>query len=66
MAELREGVQRITETPLAYPVVSGGIRRYLLKRFRYAIIYEPTGDHLMIWAVMHLHRDPNYWKNRLR
>ena len=42
------------------------IRRRLISRFPYAILYSDEGEILYILAVMHLRRDPNYWKSRLR
>ena len=45
--------------------IEPGIRRYLLKRFPYAIVYVIRKDRVRIVAVMHLHRKPGYWKERL-
>lgn len=27
--------------------------------------FHPDADGIVVLAVMHLHRDPNYWKHRL-
>ena len=40
-------------------------RRYLAQRFPYAIVYLEEPDRIWIVAVMHLHRQPGYWHERL-
>ena len=42
-----------------------GIRRFFVRRFPYAVIYRPTSTVIQNIAVMHLRRDPDYWKNRM-
>jgi len=43
----------------------GDIRRCLTNRFPYGILYSIESDRIFILAVMHLHRDPDYWKHRM-
>lgn len=40
------------------------MRRALVSRFPYGIIYSEGKGELFIVAVMHLHRDPDYLKDR--
>lgn len=40
------------------------IRRCLLKRFPYAIVFEVRKDELVVLAVAHASRKPNYWRRR--
>ncbi len=40
------------------------IRRSLVKRFPYGILYSEEESGIYIIAVMHLHRFPDYWKHR--
>jgi hypothetical protein len=42
------------------------IRRYLVRVFPYAILYSVEDDYVLIIAVMHLSREPGYWKDRLK
>ena len=42
------------------------IRRCQIRRFPYGIIYAIDEEVLFILAVMHLHRDPECWKDRLK
>jgi plasmid stabilization system protein ParE len=42
------------------------LRRCLLRNFPYAIIYEVGESRILILAVAHVRRRPNYWRERLR
>ena len=57
-------IQNIVTYPNAWPVVEDGIRRCLVNRFPYGVIYSIEGKEALILAVMHLRRHPGYWKNR--
>ena len=62
-------VQRAYERLLAHPA-SGApfgrlLRRVLLPKFPYGLLYRVEPDHIYIVAVMHLHRRPAYWRSRL-
>ena len=63
--EVRKAISRITDFPEAWPSVSLGARRCLVNRFPYGIIYQIRDDKILILAVMHLSRKPDYWRNRL-
>lgn len=57
-------VQRIREFPKAWASIGGRIRRCQLQRFPYGLVYEPTVNEIVIIAVAHLHRRPEYWRSR--
>ena len=40
-------------------------RRHFTDRFPYGVIYLVEPDHIRIVAVMHLHREPGYWRKRV-
>ncbi len=40
-------------------------RRHFSDVFPYAVIYLEEEDHLWIVALMHMKREPGYWKGRL-
>lgn len=62
--EVYRGIQSIIEHPQTWPVLDGEIHRRLIGRFPYAILYSDEGQTIYILAVMHLRREPNYWKKR--
>jgi plasmid stabilization system protein ParE len=65
LAEIKEGLQQILASPQTYPVIGGGVRRYLIRRFPYGILYRWEGDEISVFAIMHMRREPDYWKPRL-
>ena len=42
------------------------IRRRLMQRFPYGVVYEVETENISVIAIMHLQRRPGYWKRRLR
>ena len=64
-AEIQTAEDALMLHPAAWSSVGGGFRRKLLLRFPYAVVYhQPAPDWLEIVAVMHLHRQPDYWRKR--
>jgi len=63
--EVCAALGRIADHPNAWPVLEGDLRRCLRNRFPYGLIYSIEPDSIFILAVMHLHRDPDYWRQRL-
>ena len=54
----------ILEHPKASPIVTGAIRRRLLRRFPYGLLYRIRPEQIRILAVMNLKRRPGYWVGR--
>jgi plasmid stabilization system protein ParE len=54
----------IQRHPLAYPIVFGRLRRAVLRRFPYSVIYDLSGDEILIVACIHGRRDPKRWQDR--
>ncbi len=57
-------VARICDAPESFREFRPGIRQATVPRFPFAILYaiEPSG--ILIVAVRHLSRDPDYWSHR--
>ncbi|MGV3533610.1 MAG: type II toxin-antitoxin system RelE/ParE family toxin [Chthoniobacteraceae bacterium] len=64
LVEAEAGISMILDAPFRWRVVHGKFRRYLLKRFPYAIIYTVKDDEVYVIAFMHLSRKPDYWLGR--
>ena len=62
--DVRDALKRLRHWPLAAPVEHGEIRRMILRRFPYKLLYSVETDGVYIIAVAHLHRAPNYWSTR--
>lgn len=65
VAEMDRQIERIRENPAQYPVVSADVRRVLLQRFPYALLYRETAESVVVIACFHARRDPKVWRRRL-
>lgn len=64
--EVYVGIQNALDYPTLWPELDVDVRRCLVHRFPYGVLYSIEPDGIFILAIMHLHRDPDYWKYRLR
>ena len=58
-------LQDIALHPNRFPIIKFNIRRRLIHRFPYAVLYRVCDEETVVLAVMHLRRQPNYWLNRI-
>jgi hypothetical protein len=62
--EVHKTIQRILQFPTAWQTLDENIRRCLINRFPFGVIYYQRNDEIIILAIMQLQRKPNYWKER--
>ena len=67
--ELERMLAEVSERPESFPKLetlpeSEPYRRARLKTFRYAVVFERLADEVLVVAVAHTSRQPNYWLNR--
>ena len=66
VAQVEHGINQILLFPETWAEIEPDIRRYLIKRFPFAIFYTiETNDTILIHAIMHLSRKPGFWKDRI-
>lgn len=58
-------VARICEMPRQFPEITSGCRRGLLPRFPWGVYFSLESNRVVIHAVLHLHRNPAHWRERL-
>jgi len=58
-------IDRIKQFPQGWQTFYEDARRCPVRRFPYGIIYVQEKDLILILAIAHLHRDPDYWIDRL-
>lgn len=63
--EIEAAIARAWNYPDLWMEIGGGIRRCLVRRFPFAILYSKEADSLFIHAIMHTKRTPGYWLGRL-
>lgn len=61
---VQDALNRIALNPTLYPIVDPAVRRCLTRTFPFGVVFLVKPDMIVIMAVMHLHRDPDYWKSR--
>jgi len=64
-SEVYGTIERVKDFPLAWQKMTSKTRRCLTNRFPFGVIYFIKDDVLIIVAVMHLSKKPNYWKERV-
>lgn len=60
-----EAIRILESFPEIGEEVRPDIRKILLRRFPYKLIYAIQGDAIYIIAVAHGHREPDYWTERM-
>ena len=65
LEEVEQTVASILTHPTSGPVISQNIRRRIVRRFPFGVLYAVQGDQIVIVAVAHLKRRPHYWKGRI-
>ena len=70
LVELRRALDRIRRDPHGATLLESytgpyQIRRLLLKRFAYLVIYTDLADETLLVAATHARREPFYWLYRL-
>lgn len=58
LAELDQVLEFIEVFPAASPKVHGQVRRALLRRFPFGVLYRKSNGEIVVAAVMDLRRDP--------
>jgi len=66
LVEILATVERIRRFPDGWHPMAPGLRRCLMRRFPYGLIYGREGPDIVIVAVAHTRRRPEYWRDRLR
>lgn len=61
-----EAINAAAQLPMRFPDVHRGVRRVLVKRFPYGVYFRVEQEQLIVFAIMHLHRDPARWQQRDR
>ena len=58
-------VTEIAEEPTIWMEIYQGIRRRLIRRFPYSILYSICDSEIVVVAIMHQKQKPNYWIGRI-
>ncbi|NOZ00289.1 MAG: type II toxin-antitoxin system RelE/ParE family toxin [Deltaproteobacteria bacterium] len=62
--DIAKAIDVISEGPFRWPETSQGVRRYVLRRFPFLIVYKVVDSLIYVIAVAHGRRLPGYWRDR--
>jgi hypothetical protein len=62
--KVESAVADIAASPERWPIIQPNIRRRLVHRFPYGLLYRVDPEEIVVLAFSHLHRRPNYWIGR--
>jgi toxin ParE1/3/4 len=62
---LDRALNLVVKTPARWPLGERATRKFVLRRFPFAVIYRETEKAIQVVAVAHGHRRPGYWEERL-
>jgi plasmid stabilization system protein ParE len=63
--ELDAAIKRIAFMPLAWTKIGADCRRCRMKVFPYSVVYLVEEGQIILVALAHAHRTPQYWLPRL-
>lgn len=64
--EVEHAVQSIATSPQTWPILQGDLRRRLIRRFPYGVLYRIEPEEIIIVAISHLRKKPGYWNKRIK
>ena len=64
-AEIADVENRLLQHPGSGAPFGEGTRRAILRSFPYSVIYHVAAEEVLIVAVAHQRRRPDFWKGRL-
>ena len=64
--EVKRALRNLIKFPDMGSIEKADIRRCILHKFPYKILYSNEGELLYIITIAHMHREPNYWINRTK
>jgi toxin ParE1/3/4 len=63
-AEVEYALSRVAENPEIGSPMRRGARKLLVRRFPYLVIYRVLPDHVLVLAIGHQRRHPDFWLDR--
>jgi plasmid stabilization system protein ParE len=58
-------IERIAKTPKIHTVIYGDVRKSIVSRFPFIVLYREEAGELLIVSIFHTSRDPSEWQSRV-
>jgi plasmid stabilization system protein ParE len=65
VAKVGDVLRRIAANPRLHAVVYQDVRKAVVKRFPYVVLYHEEPGEVIVIAVFHTSRDPSVWQARV-
>ena len=65
VARVRDVIRRLAANPKMHAVVHGDVRKAVVSRFPYVVLYREDAGELIVVSVFHTSRDPADWQGRV-
>ncbi len=65
IAQVDTALNRVANNPNRCQIIYRDVRREIVQRFPYGIFYRIDGTDVVVFAIVHLHRDPSTWQRRV-
>jgi toxin ParE1/3/4 len=65
IARVQEVFTRISANPAIHQIVYKDVRRAVVRRFPYSVIYREEPGRVVVISVFHGRRDPSVWQGRV-
>ena len=65
VARIREVLDRIAANPRMHAVVYQDVRKAVVRRFPYVVLYREEAGEVIVVSVFHTARDPSGWQSRI-
>ncbi len=63
--DIHHAIESVRERPKLGVEIAYGFRRVLVRRFPFSVVYFIEPGQIVVVAVAHQSRSPNYWKARI-
>ena len=64
VAEIDRAVARAREVPHQFPIVLRDIRRVVVSRFPYSVLFRVKPARIVVLSIFHARRDPLVWREQ--
>jgi plasmid stabilization system protein ParE len=63
--QINDTLNSISDNPEWYPIVQNDIRRAVVRRYPFVVLFRIRPRRIVVVAVFHTSRDPGVWQRRL-
>jgi toxin ParE1/3/4 len=65
VGRVRDVLNRISANPQLHAVVYQNVRKAVVQRFPFVVLYQEDGGEVLVISVFHTSRNPSVWKSRV-